>query len=384
MQKLAYLFCCLLIVIATTVTVFAQGTASRVTGTVLDPKGAAVPGATVTLTNEATKVSFNTETTSSGTYAFDAIQVGVYTVMVEKTGFKKFVSANNKVDVNQPTTVNVNLEVGDLNEVVQVTAVAEVVQTSSSGNFGQTVEQRTLETLPIVGTRGRNPLNFINLQPGVVSGANIGGGVHVHGSRDRAFNFTLDGIDINETSAGGSNFAPLRTNPDMLAEFRVITSNPTAEFGRSSGGQVAMVTRPGTNDFHGTAFEFYRTPRFNANEYEANIDGRPKPQYVQHIAGGSFGGPVWIPKIYDGHNRTFFFTNLQILRTRETRVVTSTTYTQLARQGMFRYVKGAQNGAAGTSNASVDAQGNILPGVNIGTYSIAANDPAGKGLDPVV
>ena len=159
MQRLAYLICSFLIVIAMTVTVLAQGTASRVTGTVLDPKGAAVPGAAVTLTNEATKVSFNTETTSSGTYAFEAVQVGLYTVLVEKTGFKKFVSANNKLDVNQPATVNVNLEVGDLNEVVQVTAVAEAVQTSSSGNFGQTVEQRSLETLPIVGTRGRNPLD---------------------------------------------------------------------------------------------------------------------------------------------------------------------------------------------------------------------------------
>src|SRR5207302_844988 len=174
MQKVAYLICSFLILIAMTVTVaLAQGTTSRVTGTVLDPKGAAVPGAAVTLTNEATKISFNTETTSSGTYAFDAVQVGLYTVLVEKTGFKKFVSANNKLDVNQPATVNVNLEVGDLNEVVQVTAAAEAVQTSSSGNFGQTVEQRSLETLPIVGTRGRNPLTFVNLQPGVVVGANI-------------------------------------------------------------------------------------------------------------------------------------------------------------------------------------------------------------------
>jgi len=385
MQKLAYLICSFLIVIAMTVTVLAQGTASRVTGTVLDPKGAAVPGAAVTLTNEATKVSFNTETTSSGTYAFEAVQVGLYTVLVEKTGFKKFVSANNKLDVNQPATVNVNLEVGDLNEVVQVTAVAEAVQTSSSGNFGQTVEQRSLETLPIVGTRGRNPLNFVNLQPGVVVGANIGGGVHVHGSRDRAFNFTLDGIDINETSAGGSNFTPLRTNPDMLSEFQVLTSNFTAELGRSSGAQVALVTRSGSNAFHGAGFEFYRTPRFNANEFENKQNKLPRGQFVQHIFGGSLGGPII-------KNKTFFFTNLQLLRTYQGIGVNNVVYTAGARQGIFRYVAGGRNANTTSSAPSVDASGNpLFPACSatvttncLAAYNIGARDPNGLGLDPTM
>src|SRR6266567_1636648 len=218
---------------------FAQGTASRVTGTVVDQKGSSMPGATVTLTNEGTQVSFNTRTSDTGNYVFDSVQVGVYTIMVEKQGFKKFISSGNKIEVNLPATVNVTLEVGSVEETVQVVGAAEQVQTSSSGNFGQTVEQRSLETLPIVGSRGRNP-----------------------------FNFTLDGIDINETSAGGSNFTPLRPNPDMLSEFQVLTSNFTAELGRSSGAQVALVTRSGSNDFHGSAFEFYRTPRLNANEFE--------------------------------------------------------------------------------------------------------------------
>jgi hypothetical protein len=363
---------------------FAQGTTSRVVGTVQDPGGAVVPDATVTLTNEATKVSFETTTTSAGAYVFESVQVGTYTITVEKTGFKRFLSAGNELNIGQPMTVNVTMELGQVSEVVEVRSGAEVVQTSSSGNFGSLLNQRMIVDLPLLGTRGRNPLEFVNFQPGVVSGANTGGGIHAHGARDRAWNFTLDGIDINETSAGGSNFSPLRTNPDMLAEFRVITSNPTAEFGRSSGGQVAMITRSGSNDLHGTAFEFYRTPRFNANEYENNIEGKAKPQYVQHIAGFSLGGPVRVPKVYDGRNKTFFFTNLQILRTRETRLVTSNVYTQQARQGIFRYVRGGQNGAAGTSAPSVDLNGNVLPGVNIGTYNIVAGDPAGGGLDPQV
>src|SRR5439155_13098064 len=101
-------------------------------------------------------------------------------------------------------------------------------------------------------------------QPGVVSGANTGGGVHVNGARERSWNYTLDGIDHNESSAGGSYFAPLRTNPDSLAEFRVLTGNVTAEFGRNSGGQVNMVTRSGTNQLMGTAYYFDRRPQYNA------------------------------------------------------------------------------------------------------------------------
>ncbi len=371
--------------------VFGQGTASRVTGTVVDPSKAAIPGASVTLTNEATQLSLNTETSDSGTYVFDSVQVAVYTITVEKQGFKKFVSTGNKVDINQPATINVTLEIGTVSEVVQVEASAEIVQTGSSGNFGNSVEQRTLETLPIVGTRGRNPLNFINFQPGVAANANTGGGIHVHGARDRAFNFTLDGIDINETSAGGSNFTPLRTNPDSLTEFQVVTSNFTAELGRSSGAQVTLVTRSGTNDFHGSLFEFYQTPRFQANAFINNLQGQGKPQFVQHIYGGSIGGPVFLPRfgeggknVYNGRNRTFFFANLQRLRATETRSVTRTVYTATARQGIWRYIQGRQNIPAGAANAVVDAAGNVIPGLTVTSYSVPGNDPLGFGLDPTI
>lgn len=375
-------------------TATAQGTASRVTGVVLDAAGAVVEGATVTLTNDGTKVSFTTQTTSAGQYVFDVVQVGVYTVTVEKAGFKKFVSNANQVNVNQPATVNVALEVGGVNDVITVEGSAELVQTSSSGNFGNTVEQRSLEALPIVGERGRNPLQFISLQPGVIgngragTGGNTGGNVHVHGARDRAFNFTLDGIDINESSAGGSNFTPLRPNPDSIEQFQVVTGNFTAELGRSSGAQVSLVTKSGTNEFHGTLFELYRTPRLNANEYENNLNGRGKGQFVQHIFGGSIGGPVILPG-YDGRERkTYFFTNLQMLRATQGILVTRTVYTAQARAGLFRYRIGAANAPAGTSNPSVDGAGNVAPGVVLGNYNIPGQDPlcatqpGNCGLDP--
>lgn len=377
------LFCVLILTLFSANAAFAQGTTSRLTGTVLDSSGAAVSGATVTLTNEGTGTSQTTQTGESGAYAFDLIQAGSYQVTVEKQGFKKIVSNKNTVNINQPGTVNVALEVGDVSATVTVENTVEQVQTSSSGNIGSTVDQRTLESLPIITTRGRNPLDLLNYQPGVVNTfVRAGGGVHVNGSRDRAFNFTLDGIDINESTFGGSNFTPLRPNPDSIQEFQIVTTNATAELGRSSGAQVTFVTRSGTNRFTGNAFEYYQTPRFNANQYANNLNGRPKNQFVQNIYGGSFGGPII-------KNRLFFFTNLQLLRTSDSSLVTRTVYTQAARNGFFRYVVGGQNSPAGTSTASVDGGGNqLLPNCSatvttacVATYNIGSN-PSGVGIDP--
>ncbi|MBL8190319.1 MAG: carboxypeptidase regulatory-like domain-containing protein [Acidobacteria bacterium] len=362
-------------------TSLAQGTTSRVAGTVTDQNGGAVSGATVTLKNEATGVAFTTTSASSGAYAFDLIPAGTYQVTVEKSGFKKFITTGNVVQINQPATINVAMQVGDVSASVTVEAAADVVQTGTSGNIGSTINQKTLESLPIVGLRGRNPLDLLNFQPGFVNGANTGGGNHVHGSRDRAFNYTLDGIDVNETSAGGSNFTPLRMNPDSLQEFQLVTGGFTAELGRSSGAQVTMVTRSGTNEIHGNAFEFYQTPRFNARTYPSTINNTPKEQFVQHIFGGSLSGPII-------KNKLFYFANLQMLRSYDTALVTRTVYTQSARNGIFRYVVGRANAPNGSATAAVDANGAAtLPACSatvttlcIRTYDIA-NNPANISRD---
>lgn len=216
---------------------FAQGTTSRVTGTVLDRTGAPVPRASVKLINEGTQATFTTVTGDAGTYVFDSVQVGNYTIEVEVSGFKKFTSRHNPLTIGQPMTVNATLEIGTLTESVEVAGSAEQVQTETSGNIGNLLTGRSIRDLPIVGTRGRNPIDLVLVMPGVVNGANTGGGVHVNGARDRSWNYLVDGIDSNETSAGGGDLSPVRVNPDSLAEFRVITSNPAAEFGRNSGGQ---------------------------------------------------------------------------------------------------------------------------------------------------
>jgi len=390
--------------------IFAQtaGT-SRVTGVVQDQTGAIVPGAKVTLTNEGTNISFTTATTSAGVYVFDGIQLGVYTVTVEREGFKKFVSKNNVLTVGQPLTINADLVVGQAQEVMEVTASYERVQTSTSGNFGATVDNKTLVDLPLgleSGTGGRNPLIFVRLQPGVATGANTGGGSHVNGARDRAFNYTLDGIDINESSAGGSEFSPLRTNPDSLQEFRVITSNATAEYGRSSGAQVALVTKSGTNQIHGNLFYFHRNAALAANEFSNNLNGLAKPALRQHQFGGDVGGPVKIPGVFNGKDRTFFFFNYQGQRQVFPVSLTRTVYTASARQGVFRYIRGfykdeqgrdqsRRNNPFGTTangGAVVDAAGNpLFPACSatvttncIDSYNIIANDPRRLGVDPAI
>ncbi len=347
---------------------FGQGTTSRLIGVVMDPSGASIPNANVKLINEGTNAAFTTTSAANGAYFFEALQSGLYTVSIETKGFKKFVSKGNRVTIGQPTTVNITLEVGAVAESVEVLAQAEVVQTSASGNYGNLFSETVIKDLPIVGSRGRNPLDLVTRQPGVVSGANTGGGVHVNGARDRAWNFTVDGIDANETSAGGSNFAPIRMNPDALSEFRVLTGNATAEYGRNSGGQVAMITKSGTNDIHGNAFWFYRTPSLSANEWENNIDNLAKRQYQQNMPGGSIGGPAI-------KNKLFYYANLQLLRTRESGVINSLVYTKEARDGLWRYNKGGRNLPYGVSGAVVDANGNVVPGVNVGTYNVIANDP---------
>ncbi len=366
--KLAFTF------LAMSLIAFPQGTTSRVIGTVQDPSGSPVPGVSIKLTSEETNLTFETKSAENGAYFFESVKPGTYTVSVEAQGFKKFVSRGNRVQIGQPTTLNARLEIGNVVDVVDVVETAQQVQTSSSANLGSTLNQRTIQDIPIVGGRGRNILSALTYQPGVVSGGNTGGGVHVNGARDRSWNYTLDGIDVNETSAGGSNSSPVRTNPDMLQEFRVITANPSAENGRNSGGQVSMVTNSGSNQLKGSLFWFYRTPRLNANEWENNFNRVGKRNFVQNIGGVSIGGPIF-------KNKTFFYYNVQGLAATQTQVVTRTVYTATARQGLLRYVAGGQNGAAGAPNASVDLSGNVLPGRNLSTYNVVTSDPARRGLD---
>ncbi len=358
------------------VLLWGQGTTSRAVGIVTDSTGAAIAGAKVTLTNEATGAAFSTVTSESGNYQLEAIQIGVYRLEVESAGFRKFVSPGNQVTIGTPMTLNVSLEVGQVTETIEVSGAAELVQTSQSGNLGPVINERLIKEMPIVATRRRDPTSILEYVPGMNNGANTGSGGHLNGSRDRAWNFTLDGIDMNEVSAGGGvGNNPIRVNPDSVAEMKIVTSNASAEFGRNSGGQVALVTRSGTNELHGNLFWFYRTPGLNANRWQDNLDRVGKQKFIQHIFGGSVGGPIV-------KNRTFYFGNWQELRAIRSLTQTATVLTQQARNGIFRYALSGQNRPAGTANASVDFSGN--PIVPVGSYNIVQSDPQRLGIDPAV
>ena len=179
----------------------------------------------------------------------------------------KYTTTKNVLTANDTVTINVTLDTGAIAEVVQVEATYEKVQTNQSGNIGNIVNEKTLTSLPL---NGRNPLDLVLIQPGVVSGANTGGGVHIFGARDRAINITLDGIDANETSAGTATFSPIRTNPDSLQEYRGRHVERRCDLRAQQRRAGGMITRAGTNNFHGTLFEFHRNRVFNANEWELN------------------------------------------------------------------------------------------------------------------
>ena len=315
------------------ISVVAQTGTSRILGRVVDSKQASVAGATVTVTNEATGVSQTQTTTEAGVYAFDSLPSGTYTISVEQTGFKKYLKTNNQLEVNTPLDIEIVMEVGQVSEVVTVVGGTEQLQTANA-TIGNVVEQKAIEALPL---NGRNPLTLLLQEPGVVqrSAGAAGSGVHVNGARDRAYNVTIDGIEANESSVPNPVSNLYRLNPDNVQEFKVTTNNATAEEGRNSGASISVATRSGTNDFHGTLFYFNRNEAFNSNEYFSNALGIEKPLIKMHQFGFEAGGPV-------KKNKTFFFGSYQLNRIKFTQPIDQTfgtpvVYTDLARQGIFRY-----------------------------------------------
>src|SRR5579875_1922678 len=194
----------------------AQVGTSSITGVVTDPSGARIPGARVTALNEQTNISYQTTTTAAGTYAFASLPVGSYTVTVEAQGFKKWVGQHNVLNVGAPLVVNVTLQVGSLESTVRVEGAYERLQTTNA-TISDVVTGSEIRNLPL---NGRNPLNLINIEPGLIQTSTnaVGSGTHINGSRDRAFNVTLDGIDVNEPSVPNPQSNIFRVNTDNIAE----------------------------------------------------------------------------------------------------------------------------------------------------------------------
>src|SRR5215470_17662184 len=372
--------------LATAVCAWAQTNTSRISGTVTDSSGAVIAGAKVTAKNDATGIAQTQSTTEAGLYSFPSLPVGGYTITVEMAGFKTANQAGVIIQVNTPVTVDISLVVGQATEIVNITGGVERLQTDNA-TIGNVVQQKAIESLPL---NGRNPLTLLTLEPGVVqrSFGGIGSGVHVNGSRDRAYNVTIDGIEANESTVPNPVSNLYRINPDNIQEYKVTTNNATAEEGRNSGASISIATRSGTNEYHGTIFEFMRNTALNSNDFYANAKGSDKPDIKLHQYGVEGGGPII-------KNKTFFFGSWQGQNVKFTQPIDQTfgfpvIYTPSLLAGKYRYLKGGTN-----TPSLVDRKtGALAPGVRecagasdnncIATYDIFANDPRKIGIDPVI
>jgi outer membrane receptor protein involved in Fe transport len=275
---------------------------ATINGTVTDPSGALIAGAKVTATQVATGTQRTTQSSSAGLYSLSALPAGAYDLTIEATGFKQVKFAAVTVSVGAVMTLDARLEIGAAQEIVDVSAAAPVVETTRS-QTSTIVDQKSVANLPI---NGRNFLDFAVLTPGVVRDPSRGGDLSFGGQRGTANSLTVDGSDANNvffgqsTGRAGTGRSPYSFSQDAVQEFQVSANGYAAEVGRAGGGVINVITKSGTNDLHGTAFEFFRDKSLNANSWENNRARLPKRNYHFNQFGGNIGGPI-------RKNRAFFF-----------------------------------------------------------------------------
>lgn len=382
MRSPALIFACALfcfLAVGAARDVFAQTGTSIVRGNVQDAQGASIAGATVTLRDEAKNFARTQTSNDDGGYTFTAVPPGVYQVEVEAASFKKVTVADVRALVDTPTDVNVSMEIGAVTETVEVSAAVEAPLNTTDASVGSAFESRRIEELPL---NARNIVNLLALQPGVTPQGEVNGG-----RRDQA-NITIDGVDSNEQQTGldvvngstatlpGNAFASvIRVNPDSVQEFRVTTLNPNATQGRSSGAQVSLVTKSGTNEFHGSLYHFHRNTVTTANDYFNNAAGRGAngeplvgtPKLLRNIFGGTLGGPVV-------KNRLFFFYSYEGRRDSEALSVLRNVPTATLRQGVVQY----RNTSGGISQLTPADIARIYPetgGVNPAALAVLQTAP---------
>lgn len=288
------------------INVSGQSGTSSVSGTVTDQQGWSVAGAGVRLVNDEKGFSRRSTTTFAGIYIFASIPPGTYRLEAEAAGFKKYIRKNVSALIDKSTEINFALEVGPVDESVTVTTdTIESLINTQDGSTGGNIQLVQITQLP---TDLRNVATLLSLQAGVTGGGEVNGG------RSDQANFTLDGVDVNDQQSGvdlvGNNGAfntVLRISAEAIEEFRITTSNPNAGQGRSSGAQVSLSTRAGTNDFRGAAFEFFRPTKGSANTFINNRAGVGRENITRNVFGGAIGGPVY-------KNRAFFFYSFEGVR----------------------------------------------------------------------
>jgi hypothetical protein len=279
----------------------AQSTGGRILGRIADPTGAVLASVKVTLTNEATGVTTTTNSNDNGDYVFPQVVVGSYRMEFDLAGFKKSVQRSVNVDLNAVVTVNSVLQIGQTRETVDVTSEAPIVDTSST-QLGAIMDSKQVSTLPL---NSRDTYQLLQLQPGVQGvggsdlfyGSNTAGAVSVNGGRGRSNNFSVNGGDGNDLFV---NSPAIQPSPDSISEFRVLSNTFDAEYGRNSGAVINVVTKSGTNQWHGSVYEFFRNKALDAKGF---LDPST-PDNKQNQFGGTFGGPI-------KKDRTFFFASYE-------------------------------------------------------------------------
>jgi hypothetical protein len=335
--KLASLF---ILVVVATATLSAQTASSSINGTVTDPKGSVIAGATLTLSNPETGFLRTAKTNDQGIYQFLQIPPATYELTVVASGFATKKQTNVVLMVNTPATLDVPMQVASTRTILEVVSTAPLVNTQEA-SLGHAFNSDQISYLPF---EGREATSILSLQPGVTftaNGSNISAASDsrsgsVNGARSDQTNVTLDGVDDNDQTQGLAFTGALRATLDSLQEFRVTTSNATADAGRSSGGQVALVTKSGTNNIHGTAYWYYRPPFgaandwFNENaEVSQGLPNKP-PFLLRNTFGATFGGPIQ-------KNRLFYFLAYEGQRTRENLQVTRVVPSDALRNGSITY-----------------------------------------------
>src|SRR5215203_3092456 len=288
----------------------AQLTRGAVSGTVRDQAGAVIPGAQVKVINPQTNVAREAGTNDEGFYRVGAVEPGVYTVLVEKSGFSKIENRAVTVNQTQETTVYIELQAGSVSVTVDVTAAQEAITLNKTNpTIGMTATARQVVELPLGAARDVN--NLALLSPNVFS-APGSTGISANGQRARNNNFTIDGSDNNDLSV---TISTVDVVPEGVGEFQVQTNPYNVEVGRNSGAQINVITRSGTNDFHGDVFEYYRGSRLNSLDNVEKSNGLLRPsRFVRNQFGFTIGGPLHLPRfgeggrsIIDGRDRSFFF-----------------------------------------------------------------------------
>lgn len=318
--------CLALVIILLSMPAAAQTALGTITGTISDPQGAGVPNVQVTVTAVATNLKYTGTSSADGTYTITQLPIGGYELNASADGFKSFHQTNINIEVSQRLRLDIPLQVGAVSESIKVTAEIPRVQTEDS-MLGTTVERMRIEELPL---NGRHVFNLVKIVAGVQPRSNVTDGfaevnnqtfsqIRINGGPAYGNQFLLDG-SVN--SAPVHNEIGVVPMSDAVEEFRVETNALKAEFGQTAGGVINVVTKMGGNDFHGSLYEFLRNDALDArNAFSTQPDprtGRIKQVLRYNQYGGTVGGPVWIPKLYDGRNRTFFFAGYEQWKWRST------------------------------------------------------------------